>query len=186
MNPMNRIMAAGQANGALNAAMAPTLPNPSEKEIARQHMLIVELFKRIDALANAMERLGATPPPQVFNQLPEMNVTVEASKVEMPAPVVNVEQPDINVAAPNVTVAAPNVNVEAPNVTVNPPQVHVSAPNVNVAAPAVNVEQAAVTFNPSISVAQHTEWEFKHYYDDFSGRPTRTVARVIDQSPLDS
>lgn len=146
MSNLNRMMAQGVGNAAFGAAMAPTAPNPSEKEIARQHMLIVELFKRLDALSAAMVSIGAMPPPNVVNNLPEMSVNVEAPAVTVAAPNVSVEAPTVNVAAPSVSVEAPNVNVAAPNVTVNPPQVHVAAPNVNVAAPNVTIPPIVMTY----------------------------------------
>ncbi len=171
MSEMNRMMARGAGEAALGAAMAPTAPNPSEKEIARQHMLIVELFKRLDALSAAMVSIGAMPPPNVVNNLPEMSVTVEAPAVTVAAPNVSVEAPTVNVAAPNVSVEAPNVNVAAPNVTVNPPQVHVSAPNVSVESPSVNVGSPNVVMSPVY------KWRLSHSYTD--GALTETVAEAI-------
>jgi hypothetical protein len=171
MSEMNKMLARGAKNNALGDALVPTLPNPSEKEIARQHMLIMELFKRIDGLSAALVKLGAMPPPNVVNNLPEMSVTVEQPAITVEAPAVTVEAPTVNVAAPSVSVEAPNVNVAAPNVTVNPPQVHVSAPSVTMDAPQINVAGANVVMSPVY------KWRLSHSYTD--GALTETVAEAM-------
>lgn len=164
MKNLDAMLHEGARKSAAADALAPTAPSPSAKEIARQHMLIGELFKRIDALSEAMVRLGAMPPPNVVNNLPEMRVTVEAPEVEVAAPNVTVEAPTVNVAAPTVNVEAPTVNVEAPNVTVNPPQVHVAAPSVTMDAPNINVASPNINI-PEIVIPYPKRLTFQHYYD---------------------
>ena len=150
----------------IDALTAPTLPNPSQNEIARQHMLIAELFKRIDTLTSAMVKLGAMPVPGVVNNLPEMRVEVEGPEINIPAPIVNVE-------APKVTVQAPNVTVEAPNVTVNP-NVNVAAPKVTVESPAVNVAAPTVIMSPVY------KWRLTHTLDS-KGNVIETLAEAINE-----
>ena len=151
--------AAMQAEGALAA----TQPNPSEKEIQRQHILIAELFRRLDTLALAIAEQKAPVVNVEAGTAPQ--VTVEAARIEIPAPIVNVSQPDFKMDSAVVNVAAPVVNVAAPNVTVNPPKVNVSSPSVSVAAPSVSVAAPNVSVNPNISIPYPKRLTFKHYYD---------------------
>ena len=153
-----------------------TMPNPSEKELKRQHLLIGELFRRLDALAMV---IGQQKPPVVnVEAAAAPQVTVEAAKVTVPAPVVNVAQPDFKMVAPNINVAAPNVNVAAPDVTVNPPQVHVSAPNVPVAAPAVTVAAANYTAG-DVNIPYPKRLSFQHFYDE-DNNITETVVTATE------
>jgi phage baseplate assembly protein gpV len=144
------------------ALFAATNPDPSRREMERQAMLIGELFKRIDALANA---IIVQKPPQVMVDCPTPQVTVAAAQVNIPAPIVNIAQPDFKMDCATVNVAPPTVNVAAPNVTVNPPQVTVSAPNVTVAAPSVNVAAPNVTMTPTINVPYPARLVFRHVWD---------------------
>lgn len=165
MKPLNLDGMIASKSAAMRAqdAMAATQPNPSEKELQRQHLLIGELFRRLDALAIALTQQKA--PVVNVEAAAAPQVTVEAATVNVPPTVVNVEQPDFKIDAPNINVAAPNVTVEAPNVTVNPPQVHVSAPSVSVAAPSVTV-QAPSYRGGDVNVPYPKRLSFKHVYDE--------------------
>ena len=151
------------ARTAAEALLADTQPDPSQREMQRQALLIGELFKRIDALAFAIER--QKPPVVNVEAGAAPQVTVEAAQVMVPAPVVNVAQPEFKLENAVVNVAAPVVNVAAPDVTVNPPQVHVSAPNVTVAAPSVSVAAPNVTLTPTINTPYPRSLTFVHTYD---------------------
>jgi phage baseplate assembly protein gpV len=155
------------------ALFAPTQPDPSQREIARQGLLISELFKRIDALANAV--LAQKPPEVTVQAGAAPQVTVEAAQVNVPAPVINVAQPDFKMDNAVVNVAAPVVNVAAPEVTVNPPQVHVSAPNVSVAAPSVTVQAPDISLTPSISIPYPRSLTFTHTLDHRGNVVSSTV-----------
>lgn len=157
---MESVMLEGQRKQSARAALDAFAPDPSSREIQRQHMLIVELFRRIDALTAAITK---QKPPEITVEAP--SVTVEAAQVNVPAPVINVEQPDFKIDAPNITVASPTVNVTAPAVTVNPPQVHVSAPSVSVTAPSVSVEAPTVTCNPVFNTPYPRTLTFSHELD---------------------
>lgn len=157
---MEQAMMEGARKQSVLNALAPTAPNPSSREMERQHILIIELFRRLDALTAAITK---QKPPEVNVEGAVVNVA--AAEVNVPPTVVNVEQPDIKLVAPNITVESPTVNVAAPAVTVNPPQVHVSAPNVTVAAPSVNVAAPSVSIKPEIHVPYPTTLTFIHELD---------------------
>ena len=161
------------ARTAAEALLADTQPDPSKREMQRQAMLISELFKRLDALAYAIEK--QKPPVVNVEAAAAPQVTVAAAQVHIPAPVVNIAQPDFKMENATVNVAAPNVNVAAPAVTVNPPQVHVSAPNVTVAAPNVSVAAPNVTLTPMVESCQPCVWTFEHKYDNYKNL-VQTVA----------
>lgn len=160
---LDKVMAAGSAKAQAHEAMAATQPNPSEKELQRQHILIGELFRRLDALALAIAE--QKPPVVNVEAGAAPQVTVEAAQVNVPATVVNVEQPDFKIEAPSINVAAPVVNVAAPDVTVNPPQVLVSAPSVTVAAPSVMVAAPNYTAG-DVNIPYPKRLSFRHVYDE--------------------
>ena len=151
------------AQSTTEALFADTQPDPSKREMQRQALLISELFKRLDALAYAIEK--QKPPVVNVEAGAAPQVTVAAAQVNIPAPVVNIAQPDFKMVGATVNVEAPTVNVAAPAVTVNPPQVHVSAPNVTVAAPSVSVASPNVTLTPTINTPYPRSLTFVHTYD---------------------
>jgi len=150
------------AQSTTEALFADTQPDPSKREMQRQALLIGELFKRLDALAYAIEK---QKPPVVNVETAAPVISVEAAQVNVPAPIVNIAQPDFKMVGATVNVEAPTVNVAAPAVTVNPPQVHVSAPSVTVAAPSVNVAAPNVTLTPTINTPYPRSLTFVHTYD---------------------
>lgn len=175
-NSIDGMMAQSLAAGRMNDALQPTRPDPSMRELQRQNTMILELFRRLDTLAAAI--IQQKPPLVNVEAAAAPQVTVEAAKVTIPAPIVNVAQPDFKMENATVNVAAPVVNVAAPDVTVNPPQVHVSAPNVTVAAPAVTVAAANYTAG-DVNIPYPKRLSFQHFYDD-DNNITETVVTATE------
>ena len=155
---------------------APQGTTAHRAEIEAQRVMVIELMRRVDALAVAITKISQMPAPNVVNEIAAPVVIVAAAKVDVPATVVNVEagaSPDVQV-----DVAAPVVNVSAPNVNVQPPQVHVSPANVTVESPQVAVS-SPVTVTPSVMFAAPRKWVLTHHYSVDSTRPHTTVAEAV-------
>lgn len=80
---MEQAMMEGARKQSVLNALAPTAPNPSSREMERQHILIIELFRRLDALTAAITK---QKPPEVNVEGAVVNVAAaEATRCGSPS-----------------------------------------------------------------------------------------------------
>lgn len=154
-----------------------SVPLPSEDEVDE------------DEVENGDRSVHVNVSPVIH--MPERSITIEATRIEVPAPQVYMKSPSVHVDAPVINIAPPEVRVEPAVINIAPTEVVVNPPVVNVAAPEVRVHTPAPVVNvtpqptpitvaaPSVTVVNEQSDTVQEIERDANQEIKRVVTRKV-------